>query len=107
MIEENNIIQSHEVIEYNKPKSEKIISLLYEIRTYVKTENELAAVNSIITIFENIEQLDLLNKSAVLLYMRELSGLTQKQLTVAMQSIKKTYKEIKSSESIFDVLAMF
>ena len=43
----------------------------------------------------NIDEIDLLNKSAVLLYMRELSGLSSKQLTTAMQSIKRHYKKTK------------
>ena len=72
-----------------------IIELLYEIRTKAKTENELAAINSIVTIFENIDEIDFLNKSAILLYMRELSGLSPKQLTTALQSVKKSYKRLK------------
>ena len=72
-----------------------VVSLLYEIRTKVKSENELACINSIITIFENIDDIDLLNKSALLLYMRELSGLSPKQLTTSMQNIKKQYKKFK------------
>ena len=72
-----------------------IIELLYEIRSKVKSENELACINSIITIFENIDEIDLLNKSAILLYMRELSGLSPKQLTTTMQTIKKNYRRLK------------
>ena len=50
-----------------------IIKILFEIRRQAKTENELACINSVVTIFENINDIDLLNKSAVLLYMRDLS----------------------------------
>ena len=53
---------------------ESTLNLLYDIRTKIKTENELTCINSIITIFENIDEVDLLNKGAILLYMRELSG---------------------------------
>lgn len=81
--------------------SKDIIEMLYEIRSKVKTENELACINSIITIFENIDEIDLLNKSAILLYMRELSGLSPKQLTTTMQAIKKHYRRMKI-DSKFD-----
>jgi hypothetical protein len=74
---------------------ESTLNLLYDIRTKIKTENELTCINSIITIFENIDEVDLLNKGAILLYMRELSGLSPKQLTTTMQSIKRHYKKIK------------
>lgn len=73
----------------------EIVTMLYDIRTKVKSENELSCINSIITIFENLDDIDLLNKSAVLLYMRELSGLTPKQMTTTMQAIKSYYKKLK------------
>jgi hypothetical protein len=75
--------------------ADNIVEMLYEIRSKAKTENELACINSIITIFENIDEIDLLNKSAILLYMRELSGLSPKQLTTTMQSVKKHYRRMK------------
>ena len=97
MIEDHNIVPSQDDVTENMGSLEATIDMLYDIRTRVKTENELICINSIITIFENIEDVDILNKSAVLLYMRELSGLTPKQLTTAMQSIKKHYRKIKIS----------
>lgn len=69
--------------------------MLYDIRAKVKSENELSCINSIITIFENLDEIDLLNKSAILLYMRELSGLTPKQMTTTMQALKTYYKKLK------------
>ena len=74
-------------------RADDIMEMLYKIRGMLKSENELQCVNSIITIFDNIDDIDLLNKSAILLYMRELSGLSPKQLTRAMQSIKRHYKK--------------
>ena len=96
IIEEHNTIEVQEMFSDNTESVEGTINLLYDIRARVKTENELTCINAIITIFENIDEIDLLNKSAVLLYMRELSGLSPKQLTTAMQSIKRRYKKSKS-----------
>jgi len=96
IIEEHNTIEAQDIFSDNTESVEGTISLLYDIRARVKTENELTCINAIITIFENIDEIDLLNKSAVLLYMRELSGLSPKQLTTAMQSIKRRYKKSKS-----------
>lgn len=95
ILEDQTTVPSQETILENKVQATRIIELLYEIRTKARTENELACINSIITIFENIDDIDLLNKSAVLLYMRELSGLSPKQLTTTMQSIKKHYRRLK------------
>lgn len=95
IIEEYCTIQSQDIVMENKNTAQDVIDILYDIRGKIKTENELACINSIITIFENISDIDLLNKSAILLYMRELSGLSPKQLTTTMQTIKKHYRRLK------------
>jgi hypothetical protein len=96
IIEEHNIVMPEPTLFETQFFTQNTVNLLYDIRSKVKTENELTCINAIITIFENIDDIDLLNKSAVLLYMRELSGLSPKQLTTAMQSIKRRYKKSKS-----------
>lgn len=95
IIEDHCTVQSQDEILINEHTAKNIVKILYEIRTKIKSENELACINSIITIFENIDDIDLLNKSAILLYMRELSGLSPKQLTTTMQVVKKHYKRLK------------
>jgi hypothetical protein len=95
IIDDYNIIPAQDELLMNEHAAQSVVKLLYEIRAKVKTENELACINSIITIFENIDDIDLLNKSAILLYMRELSGLSPKQLTTTMQTIKKHYRRFK------------
>lgn len=96
LIEEHNMLPAQDTPFDASNSLEMTVNLLYEIRCKVKTENELTCINAIITIFENMDDIDLLNKSAILLYMRELSGLSPKQLTIAMQSIKRRYKKTKS-----------
>lgn len=95
IIEEHCTIPSMEDVLDGELSPDGILDILHEIRCKVKTENELACINSIITIFENIESVDILNKGAILLYMRELSGLSPKQLTTTMQVVKKYYRKIK------------
>ena len=100
LIEEHNTLPPQDFFMDSSSSVESIVTMLYEVRSKVKTENELTCINAIITIFENIDEIDLLNKSAVLLYMRELSGLSPKQLTTAMQSIKRHYKKSKVDSKI-------
>jgi len=101
IVEDFQLIPSQDTLLEGMRSSEETLQLLYEIREKIKTENELLCINSIITIFENIDSVDLLNKNAILLYIRELSGFSPKQLTTAMQSIKKQYKKLKQ-ESLED-----
>jgi hypothetical protein len=95
IIDEHNVLPSQDLLFDNARSIETITAMLYDIRNVARTENELMCINSIITIFENIDDIDLLNKNAILLYMRELSGLSPKQLTTTMQVIKKYYRKVK------------
>ena len=95
IVEERCSLPSQDTLLESFYSTEATIKILYEIREKVKSENELICINSIITIFENIDEIDLLNKNAILLYIRELSGLSPKQLTTTMQTVKKHYKKIK------------
>ena len=67
-----------------------------ELNSRVKKQNEILCVNAIRTVFENIDNLDFLNKRAIYVYIREISGLNSKQLSVAMSKIRKHYKQINN-----------
>jgi hypothetical protein len=76
----------------NEQHKAKVLKTLYDIQSMVKNENERVCIESIIHIFENVNQLDFFNKNAIMLYIRELSGLSSKQLTSTLQVMKKNYK---------------
>jgi len=76
----------------NRQKKQKLMKTLYEIQKLVKNENERVCIESIIHVFENVNELDFFNKNAIMLYIRELSGLSSKQLTSTLQVMKRNYK---------------
>ena len=76
----------------------RIHTMLEEIQTRAVNENEQACIDAVVTIFKNVDNIDLLNKRAVFLYIRELSGLSPKQLTTTIASLKKHYRELKCSD---------
>jgi len=82
------------ILEQNR---KMLIPLLHRIKIKVSNQNEIACIDAIITLFEKIEELDFLNKRAVFVYLRELSNLNPKQLSVAMSNIRKYYREIVNS----------
>ena len=71
---------------------DNLFVMMDTIREKLTGENEIACMNAIITLFRKIDDLDLLNKRAVFVYMRDLSNLNPKQLSVAMSIIRKHYK---------------
>jgi hypothetical protein len=95
IVEENSTIPAQDLVYENATITHNIIKMLYEIRSKMRTDNELVCINSIITIFEHIDDIDILTRSAIHLYIREMSGLSPKQLLTSMQAIKKHYKKMK------------
>lgn len=97
-IEEFNLVPSQDDIVLKRDAPSGILEMLYKLKDKVKNPNEMLCMDSVISLFENIEELDFLNKSAILIYIREMSGLSPKQLTMALSSIKKYYRELKGEE---------
>lgn len=70
-----------------------VISLLHELCGMFSEPQEVAAIRAMIQLFETSENLELINKSATFLYIREISGCNQKQLSSILQKIRKLYKQ--------------
>tara|TARA_R100000664_G_scaffold32000_1_gene46277 strand:+ start:1035 stop:1829 length:795 start_codon:yes stop_codon:yes gene_type:complete len=102
-------IERHQVI----PSSEDMyirfedIKLLHEmidkIRSRVTNQNEILCIEAVNTLFKNIDELDFLNKRAIFVYLREISGLNAKQLSVSMSNIRKHYRELKGSNFEYEL----
>jgi hypothetical protein len=71
----------------------------------ITDHREKKCIEAIKIVFDNIDNLDFLNKRAVLVYLREISGLNNAELSSALSSIRKTYKQInkESEEDLFDL----
>jgi hypothetical protein len=97
---DKSYIESHQI----SPSPEDSFILKEEIATIhivneklkdkITNSNEKLCIDAIITLFNSIEDLDFLNKRAVFVYLREISGLNPKQLSVAMSGIRKQYREL-------------
>ena len=85
-------------------KTEEIKQLFREIRKRVRNEREVRCVDAIIEIFNKVDELDFLNKRAIFVYVREMSGLNSKQLSVCMSSIRNIYRQLNGSGKEFDIL---
>ena len=79
---------------------EKLGNLLVEIRKRLTNENEISCMDAVIKLFDSIDDLDLLNKRAIFVYMRDLSNLTPKQLSSAMSAIRKHYRDLTKRDDL-------
>ena len=84
-------------------KHKGIKDLLVEIKNRAKNDMEKKCCDAICQIFDNIDNLDYLNKRAIFVYVRNISGLNSKQLSVCMSSIRKTYRELCGPNKKFDI----
>lgn len=93
--EQHNVVPSYEDLLQKAEMSKYLKTLVEELEKKAKTENEKITIMAINTIIQNLDNIDILNKRAILLYIREITGLSSKQLSLVLASIKKHYKEIK------------
>jgi tRNA splicing endonuclease len=101
-IEMHSIAESQDAAMIRKNSIENLFLLLDEIKSKTDGTNEILCINAIITVFKSIDDLDFLNKRAVFVYLRDISGLSPKQLSVSMSSIRKHYRAIKKDDR-FDI----
>ena len=103
-MKDKTIIENHAKV--NSPEKEMLIKetkddlkeIFQKILKRLSSENEILCMNAIIEVFSKVDQLDLLNKRAVFVYLREISGLNPKQLSISMSNIRKHYREIVKND---------
>ena len=61
------------------------------------SDNELLVYNAIRQLFASVEDLDLLNKKAIYLYLREITGLNTKQIVSQLNKMRKKYRTFRSN----------
>lgn len=75
-----------------------LTKLVNAIEDKTKTDNEKMVVNAIKVLISNLEDVDLLSKRAILLYVRELTTLSSKQLSIVLSSLKRYYRDTKNTD---------
>jgi hypothetical protein len=60
-------------------------------------ENDLKVYKAITILFESKDEIEIFNKKAIYLYIRELTGLNTKQIVNNLNKVRKRYREFKRS----------
>ena len=58
-------------------------------------ENDLKVYRAITILFESKEEIDIFNKKAIYLYLREITGLNTKQIVNSLKKFRKKYYSFK------------
>lgn len=73
-------------------------TIVSSVRSMLRSESHKKVLDAVIVILERTEDLDFLNKRAISLYLRDITGLSQKEISTALSAIKKKYKTYKNIE---------
>ena len=57
--------------------------------------NDQKVHQAIIVLFESKDEIEIFNKKAIYLYIREITGLNTKQVVSSLNKIRKKYREFK------------
>lgn len=85
----------------NRPAT--IIEMFSYIEKLLKRERDVKCVKALIHLFENIDNLDYLNKRAVFVYLREISGLNSAELSSSLSTIRKHASKVVGIDNMFDI----
>lgn len=102
-LENYDVVQPPDEVMMIQNRGKVIKEMLIEMENFVSNDTEKSCLSAIQSVFGNIDNLDFLNKRAILVYIRDISGLTPKQLSVSMSSIRKYYKKMTGKDSKFDL----
>jgi len=100
-IESHHKILSQDDIFIKEEDKDILKEILKKIQNKTLNENEKLCLNAVITLFNNIEEIPFLNKRAVFVYLREISGLEPKQLSSSLSTIRKYYREIVNTDDYY------
>jgi hypothetical protein len=115
-IDDKTIVPEIEIIDIVEPtfeiygsagkkaiQSEQLEMMFLEVSDRITQDHEKMCMDAIVKIFQNIDDIDFFNKRAIFVYIREMTNLTTKQISTAMSSIKRHYREAMV-ECEFDIV---
>lgn len=97
-IERHNLIPGFDDVMTSQEMNQFLRDIVDELEKRTKTDNEKSTIDAIKIIIDRLDDIDLLSKRAVLLYIREITGLSSKQLSIVLSSLKKHYRELRRTE---------
>ncbi len=96
---ESEKLQVENLYEHNREMQEFWQNLFSEIDSWEKLklkEHERKVLEAIKILFSSIDDIEIFNKKAIYLYMREITGLNTKQIVNNLNRLRKRYRVFKS-----------
>ena len=81
-----------------KMRSEMMEHLKFEMSTWevdFTKEAEKKVYDAVIVLFESADEIEIFNKKAIYLYLREITGMNTKQIVTQLNKMRSRYKEFR------------
>ena len=101
----DDIIQQKNLVTYNpylkrKEKEEFLEMFEHEMRSWEDVfdqESDIVVYNAVIDLMKNAQDLGIINKKAIYVYIREMTDLNTKQIGAAIKKMKSCYSDYKKN----------
>ena len=106
-LEEKNYLTDLDYFEDvdHEEKYNQYVKNIYKVIDYIEKnlskENDLKCAYAIKTVFKNANDLEFLNKRAIFVYLREISGLNSTELSSSLSSIRRIYRKVVGPDNLF------
>ena len=100
LVKEIEVVSANErkTFEEKQEDAEFWMHLLTEIKSWDRPnlrDNEKCVLNAVLTLMESIDQIEIFNKKAIYLYLREITGLNTKQIVSCLNKMREKYGTFK------------
>tara|TARA_R100001015_G_C4635196_1_gene203994 strand:+ start:343 stop:891 length:549 start_codon:yes stop_codon:yes gene_type:complete len=95
---ERDLIDKGQSYQDEKERKELMRHLKMEMETWkvdFSRESEKKVYDAVIVLFESADEIEIFNKKAIYLYLRELTGMNTKQIVTQLNKMRSRYKEFR------------
>lgn len=95
---EIHFIDKTETYEDKQMRKERIEKLRMEMLTWESDfdkDKEKAVYDAVMILFDSVDDIEIFNKKAIYLYLREITGMNTKQIVTQLNKMRKRYREFK------------
>ena len=95
---EIHFIDKSETFEDKQMRKERIEELKREMLSWkpdFEKEKEKKVYEAVMILFDSVEDIEIFNKKAIYLYLREITGMNTKQIVTQLNKMRKRYREFK------------
>tara|TARA_X000001382_G_scaffold72228_2_gene50362 strand:+ start:465 stop:1043 length:579 start_codon:yes stop_codon:yes gene_type:complete len=96
---ERDLMDKGESYQDKEVRKELIANLRKEMETWevdFTKEAEKKVYDAVIVLFDSADEIEIFNKKAIYLYLREITGMNTKQVVTQLNKMRKKYREFRS-----------